>query len=98
MAVVTHRVVLDQVDRRALERSGWRTLLEYRENQVRGRDGRLLCVEARWIAEAERVRDPSVVATASAETAEAAWAELRRAAARVPHRRTRRHHEVSTSA
>ena len=49
-----HGAVLEQPDRRDLERSGWRTTLEFRENNVRGRDGRLLEVEAVWHAEAER--------------------------------------------
>ena len=49
-----HGAVLAQSDRRELERAGWRTTLEFRENNVRGRDGRLLQVEEIWHAEAER--------------------------------------------
>jgi len=49
-----HGAILQQQDRRELERSGWRTTLDFRENNVRGRDGRLLQVEEIWHAEAER--------------------------------------------
>src|SRR5688572_24863153 len=49
-----HGVRLEPDDRRALERSGWRTTLEYRENHVRGRDGTLLEIVPAWTAEAER--------------------------------------------
>ena len=49
-----HGAVLQQSDRRELERIGWRTTLEFRENNTRGRDGRLLQVEEIWHAEAER--------------------------------------------
>ena len=49
-----HGAILQQADRRELERAGWRTTLEFRENNVRGRDGRLLQVEEIWHAEAER--------------------------------------------
>jgi hypothetical protein len=52
-----HGAILQQADRRELERAGWRTTLEFRENNVRGRDGRLLQVEEIWHAEAER--DPA---------------------------------------
>jgi hypothetical protein len=52
-----HGAILQQADRRELERAGWRTTLEFRENNVRGRDGRLLEVEEIWHAEAER--DPA---------------------------------------
>jgi len=68
-------------DRRALERAGWRTFLEYHENHVRGRDGRLLRVEPSWTAEAERARGRVVVVAASAATAAEAWARLRLAIA-----------------
>ena len=51
--------------------------LDYRENHVRGRDGRLLRVEPVWIAEAERFDGQVVVASAEGETAEEAWAQLR---------------------
>lgn len=49
-----HGAVLQQPDRRDLERAGWRTTLDYRENLIRARDGRLLQVEPVWHAEAER--------------------------------------------
>lgn len=72
-----------QPDRRDLERNGWRTTLEYRENHRRGRDGRLLAVTAVWCAEAER--DPVArrdgrgvdVISASAGSVEGVWARLR---------------------
>lgn len=60
-----------------LERAGWRTTLDYRENHIRGRDGRLLEVQPTWTAEAERYDGDLVVATASGETVEEAWARLR---------------------
>lgn len=56
-----HGAILDQPDRRDLERSGWRTTLEFRENNTRARDGRLLHVEQVWYAEAERDRRPGAV-------------------------------------
>lgn len=70
--------------RRSLERGGWRTTLEYRENHVRDADGTLLAVEPRWIAEAERpLGDTRVaVATASATSQAEAWYRLRREATR----------------
>ena len=52
-----HGAVLQQVHRRDLERAGWRTTLEFRENNIRGRNGTLLQVETIWHAEAER--DPA---------------------------------------
>ena len=52
-------------------------MLEYRENHVRGRDGRLVEVEAVWIAEAERFDGMMVVASASGSNIEEAWAALR---------------------
>ena len=88
-----HGAILEQADRRELERAGWRTTLEFRENNVRGRDGRLLRVEEIWHAEAER--DPSsrwgrATVThgedievgvdfiyATAESADDVWAKLR---------------------
>ncbi len=67
-------------DRRELEAAGWRTTLEYRENHVRGRDGRLRQLRVVWYAEAERARagghGPAVV-TAVATTPDLAWARLR---------------------
>lgn len=81
-----HRTTLDQPDRRALERAGWRTLLDYRENHVRGRDGILLDVVPCWIAEAERVKDRVLVASVTATTIDDAWARLRSAALAVERR------------
>jgi hypothetical protein len=72
-----HGAVLQPSDRRALERGGWRTTLDYRENHVRGLDGRLLRVEPVWIAEAERYDGQIVVASAEGGTADGAWAALR---------------------
>ena len=72
-----HGVTLEPADRRSLERAGWRTTLEYRENHVRGRDGRLLEVVESWTAEAERFDGQLSMASAVATTAEAAWRVLR---------------------
>jgi hypothetical protein len=72
-----HVECIEPVDRRALERAGWRTMLDYRENHVRGRDGRLVEVEAVWIAEAERFDGMMVVASATGSNVEEAWAALR---------------------
>ena len=71
-----HGRVLEPADRRALERAGWRTTLDYRENHVRGLDGRLLHVEPVWTAEAERFDGEVSVASASAASADEAWAAL----------------------
>jgi len=51
--------------------------MDYRENHVRGRDGRLLEVEAVWVAEAERFDGMMVVASATGSNIEEAWAALR---------------------
>jgi hypothetical protein len=72
-----HGAVLGPADRRALERAGWRTTLEYRENHVRGLDGRLLRIEPVWIAEAERYDGEVSIATAGGRTPDDAWAQLR---------------------
>ncbi|MEM9514862.1 MAG: hypothetical protein AAGA42_08380 [Actinomycetota bacterium] len=77
-----HGVVLEPGDRRDLERAGWRTTLEYRENHVRSRNGTLLEVHPAWYAEGERpgrgADAASVqVISAVAETADRAWAALR---------------------
>ena len=78
-----HGAVLQQVDRRDLERAGWRTTLEFRENNIRGRDGTLLQVETVWHAEAER--DPTGnrqpergvdFIFATAESVDAVWSRL----------------------
>ena len=83
-----HGAILQQSDRRELERAGWRTTLEFRENNVRGRDGRLLEVEEIWHAEAER--DPAHPVHrggcgvdfihATAESVDEVWSKLRRQA------------------
>lgn len=72
-----HGVTLEPADRRALERAGWRTTLDYREDHVRGRDGRLVEVVPTWIAEAERYTGEVVFASATATTVDEAWAQLR---------------------
>lgn len=72
-----HGAVLQPSSRRDLERAGWRTTLDYRENHVRGLDGRLLRVEPVWTAEAERYDGDVVVATATGSTPDSAWANLR---------------------
>ncbi len=74
-----------QNDRREMERSGWRTTLEFRENNVRGRDGRLLQVEEIWHAEAERdtgdrANRGAGFVQATAESVDEAWSKLRRQA------------------
>jgi hypothetical protein len=83
-----HGAILQQADRRELERAGWRTTLEFRENNVRGRDGRLLQVEEIWHAEAERDANPfhgrdhdgTDFVHATAETVDEVWSKLRRRA------------------
>ena len=89
---------LPPFDRRALERQGWRTLLDYREDHIRDDDGVLMVVIPRWTAEAER--EGGAWLTASAPEARAAWALLRRAAADVDRRerRERRERRVRTAA
>lgn len=72
-----HGPVLEPQDRRWLERSGWRTTLEYRENHVRARDGRLVEIVPEWTAEAECFDGQVAYASAIAESADAAWAMLR---------------------
>lgn len=56
-------------------------MLEFRENNVRGRDGRLLQVHDIWHAEAERdtARGVAVIA-ATASSIDGVWAKLRRQA------------------
>jgi hypothetical protein len=88
-----HGAILQQADRRELERAGWRTTLEFRENNVRGRDGRLLQVEEIWHAEAEREPTQRTAADpahgtergvdfvhATAESVDEVWSKLRRQA------------------
>ncbi|MEL6890505.1 MAG: hypothetical protein AAFP84_02835 [Actinomycetota bacterium] len=66
-------------DRDELERSGWRTTLDYRENHVRRRDGRLDHLEVVWHAEAERTAEDgsTMVVSAAAHTPNKAWSRLR---------------------
>src|SRR5262245_3089627 len=72
-----HGLFLEPADRRALDRAGWRTTLDYREHQLRGRDGRLLEVLPAWTAEAERFDGDLSFVSAIAPTPDAAWAQLR---------------------
>lgn len=72
-----HGVLVEPADRRSLERAGWRTTLDYHENHVRARDGRLLEVVPTWTAEAERYEGDVAVASAVGATVEEAWALLR---------------------
>ena len=72
-----HGIVLEPADRRALERAGWRTTLEYRENHVRGRDGTLLEAVPAWTAEAERFDGGLAYASAVGATVDEAWALVR---------------------
>jgi hypothetical protein len=71
-----HGAALEPRPRRQLERAGWRTTLDFRENHVRGLDGRLLRVESVWIAEAERFDGQLEVASAEGATADEAWNRL----------------------
>jgi hypothetical protein len=70
-------VRIEPTDRRALERAGWRTTLDYRENHVRGRDGTLLEVVPVWTAEAERYDGGLTFASAEGATVDEAWALVR---------------------
>ena len=72
-----HGVTIELADRRALERSGWRTTLDYRENHVGRDDGRLLEVVPVWTAEAERFDGQLSFVTAMGATPDSAWSELR---------------------
>ena len=72
-----HGEVLQPSARRDLERAGWRTTLDYRENHVRALDGRLLRVEPVWTAEAERFDGPLIVASATGDSETSAWNHLR---------------------
>jgi len=87
-----HHGARQPFDRRELERSGWRTSLEYRENLVRGRDGVLGAVESEWHAEGERVGVDGevVVVSARGSTPASAWSRLRSHADLVPVREHRR--------
>jgi hypothetical protein len=76
-----HGAILQPEERRELERAGWRTTLDFCENNVRGRDGRLLQVQDVWHAEAERDTPRGVaVIAATASSADEVWAKLRRQA------------------
>lgn len=68
-------------DRRELERQGWRTTLEFRENHERDGSGLLGAVIAEWRAEGERIdSDGAVIAlVATAASPPAAWRRLRAA-------------------
>ena len=70
-------LALQEPDRRALERAGWRTTLDYCENHTRSHDGMLVDLERRWRAEAERTDGEVIVASVSAQSAAVAWARLR---------------------
>jgi hypothetical protein len=85
-----HGVVLEPRSRRELERAGWRTTLDFRENHVRGLDGRLLRVEPVWIAEAERYVGEVEVASAEGSSADDAWDLLSDRVASSDVRRTQR--------
>ena len=77
-----HRPRVAQADRRALERAGWRTLLDYREDLVRNEQGMLLGVVATWVAEAERNDGAgAVVVTVTARRPDLIWTDLRAAVA-----------------
>ena len=84
-----HHRAIEHSDRRLLERDGWRTLLDYRENHVRDRDGTLLAVVPQWTGEAEldlaagapARRLSTLVATVTAATQDAVWAQLRQVTA-----------------
>ena len=52
-------------------------MLDYRENHIRGRNGRLVEVQAVWVAEAERFDGAMTVASATGASVEEAWATLR---------------------
>lgn len=72
-----HGVLVEPDDRRALERAGWRTTLDYRENHLRARNGQLLEVAPTWTAEAERFEGEVAVASAAGATVDEAWSRLR---------------------
>jgi hypothetical protein len=72
-----HGATLQPADRRALERAGWRTTLEYRENHVRAEDGTLLEAVPAWTAEAERFDGGLAYASAVGTSEDEAWSALR---------------------
>jgi hypothetical protein len=74
-----HHGAAQHPDRRELERAGWRTTLEYRENHVRRRDGRLVELRVEWCAEAEHDTDGGgpLVVSACSSSLDRVWAKLR---------------------
>jgi hypothetical protein len=74
-----HHGAAQHPDRRELERAGWRTTLEYRENHVRRRDGRLVELRVEWCAEAEHVTAGGrpLVVSARSSSLDRVWAKLR---------------------
>jgi hypothetical protein len=52
-------------------------MMDYRENHIRGRNGRLVEVQAIWVAEAERFDGGVTSASAQGSSIEEAWAALR---------------------
>jgi hypothetical protein len=72
------RTSLPHRDRRALERGGWRTLLDYREDHIRDSDGALVAVVPRWTAEAEHTDGRVVAASVTEGDPEGVWRLLRR--------------------
>jgi len=66
-------------DRSLLERTGWRTTLDYRENHRRDLDGVLTEVEQRWRGDAERSGPNGnvIVFSAVGPTPSAVWRRLR---------------------
>jgi hypothetical protein len=66
-------------DRALLERTGWRTTLDYRENHRRDADGVLAEVEPRWRGDAERSGPDGhvIVFSAVGPTPTAVWRRLR---------------------
>jgi hypothetical protein len=66
-------------DRSLLERTGWRTTLDYRENHRRDLDGVLTEVEPRWRGDAERSGPNGnlIVFSAVGPTPSAVWRRLR---------------------
>ncbi len=69
-----HVEVLAPDDRRQLERLGWRTTMDYRENHVRSSSGQLLEAVPVWTAEAERFDDGVRMVSACGPTPDDAWA------------------------
>ncbi len=66
-------------DRSLLERTGWRTTLDYRENHRRDLDGVLTEVDPRWRGDAERSGPNGnvIVFSAVGPTPSAVWRRLR---------------------